>query len=129
MGNDCKMKHFDNTIDKHIGASIRELRIKRRLDLDALALMVGIKPKILERIECGDHSADMTDVANLSHALKVPVDDLFINIPKKTPALPEDHEKHMNAERLVNAFVKIENSDVRHDLVSLIRSISGKKTV
>jgi len=119
------MKHLDNTIDKFIGSSIRELRIKRHLDLDALALMVGIKPKTLERIEHGDCGADMTDVANLSHALKVSVDDLFVNVPNKIPILPEDQEKHLNAGRLVNAFVKIKSADVRHDLVCLIRSISG----
>jgi len=116
-------KRMNNTIDKYVGQKIREFRDVKNLDLEVLAEKTGINPKTLQNAENGLQGLDMTDLANLSHVLKVPVDDFFKAIPAMNNGSAEFKDDYDDAGRMVELFVKIENPAVRHDLVSLIRSL------
>jgi len=60
----------------HIGPRLRRLRTQRRVTLTALASTTGISKSTLSRLETGQRRPTLELLLALSHAYRVPLDDL-----------------------------------------------------
>lgn len=60
-----------------LGKRVRELRIRRGLTLEALALEAGIEIKQLSRIEYGEINTTVYQIYNLSQCLEINLYEVF----------------------------------------------------
>jgi transcriptional regulator with XRE-family HTH domain len=60
-----------------LGKRVRELRIRRGLTLEALALEAGIEIKQLSRIEYGEINTTVYQIYNLSQCLEINLNEVF----------------------------------------------------
>ena len=63
--------------DARVGAFISERRVGRALTLDQLAVATGVDARTVERWESDEEQPSDAQLARLSRALKVPMDELF----------------------------------------------------
>ena len=117
-------------IDRHLGRRLSRRRIEMGLtaiDLDrALSIPLGT----VARFEKGERAMDAVQLFALSRALKVSVLYFF----EKSPTLPLGRtrdapgpEAVAEAERFLEAFLKIDDSKVRRDILGLLKAAAGEK--
>lgn len=82
LGNSCGMSVVDNTSAAiaaalyQVGPRLRRLRTLRKITLVALANATGISKSTLSRLETGQRRPTLELLLALSHAYRVPLDDL-----------------------------------------------------
>ena len=64
-------------INKHVGLKLRKIRLERDLTQIEMADMLKIQDKKYSRIERGNQSVDIKEVAEFAEKLKVPITDLL----------------------------------------------------
>jgi transcriptional regulator with XRE-family HTH domain len=65
------------TLDRHIGQRIREVRLRDRLTIADVAHLAELSPGMLSKIENGQATASLDALVRISNALGVPVASLF----------------------------------------------------
>jgi transcriptional regulator with XRE-family HTH domain len=65
------------TLDRHIGLRIREVRLRDRLTIADVAHLAELSPGMLSKIENGQATASLDALVRISNALGAPVASLF----------------------------------------------------
>jgi transcriptional regulator with XRE-family HTH domain len=67
----------DRALDRHLGAAIREQRLKNHLTLAEVATLAGVSRGMLSKIENGQTSPSLDALRRIAHALGVSMSSLF----------------------------------------------------
>jgi len=70
-----------------VGTRIRSLRQERGLSMRALARNSGLSPNALSMIERGRTSPTVSTVYKISHAMGLPITDIFRDQPNRSPCV------------------------------------------
>ena len=117
-------------IDRHVGRRLSTRRIELGLTANDLDRTLSIPPGTVARFEKGERAIDTAQLFALSRALKVSVLYFF----EKSPALPLGRNRNApgpeavaEAERFLEAFLKIDDSKIRRDILGLLKAAAGDK--
>jgi transcriptional regulator with XRE-family HTH domain len=110
--------------DAALGSRVRLRRIQLNISLMTLGKMIGVSPQQIQKYEVGVNRIDAAHLEQLAAALKVPI--TFFYQPKEDrrqvdSLLVLDTAASL---KMVRAYGKIKNQDVRRRLVTLIEAIA-----
>lgn len=105
-----------------IGERIRKFRQEAGLSQEGLAELVGVSFQQIQKYESGYTTLNITKLQQIADALKVPVTDFFEAEPARTIKLNDEEE------RLLQAFRKIKNSEMRACILKLVGNINKRVT-
>ncbi len=117
-------------LDRHLGRRLSRRRIELGLTAIDLDRALSIPPGTVARFEKGERAMDAVQLFALSRALKVSVLYFF----EKPPALPLGRTRDVpgpetvaEAERFLEAFIKIDDTKIRRDILGLLKAAAGDK--
>ena len=118
-----------NTVDTHVGQRIRDKRNERGMSQTEVANALGVTFQQVQKYERGTNRVGASRLFDLSRILSVPVQYFFAGLNNQsTPIEKEDdnvtHLMKPDTVELVEAYYKVENPQVRRQILSTIRSIS-----
>ncbi|MEC8172360.1 MAG: helix-turn-helix transcriptional regulator [Pseudomonadota bacterium] len=118
-----------NTVDTHVGQRIRDKRNKRGMSQTEVANALGVTFQQVQKYERGTNRVGASRLFDLSRILSVPVQYFFAGLNNQsTPIEKEDdnviHLMKPDTIELVEVYYKVENPQVRRQILSTIRSIS-----
>lgn len=118
-----------NTVDTHVGQRIRDKRNERGMSQTEVANALGVTFQQVQKYERGTNRVGASRLFDLSRILSVPVQYFFEGLNNQpTPIEKEDdnviHLMKPDTVELVEAYYKVENPQVRRQILSTIRSIS-----
>ena len=118
-----------NTVDTHVGQRIRDKRNERGMSQTEVANALGVTFQQVQKYERGTNRVGASRLFDLSRILSVPVQYFFEGLKNQpTPIEKEDdnviHLMKPDTVELVEAYYKVENPQVRRQILSTIRSIS-----
>lgn len=105
-----------------IGERIRKFRQEAGLSQEGLAELVGVSFQQIQKYESGYTTLNITKLEQIADALKVPVTDFFEAEPARTIKLNDEEE------RLLQAFRKIKNAEMRGCILKLVGNINKRVT-
>ncbi|MGE0310286.1 MAG: helix-turn-helix domain-containing protein [Lautropia sp.] len=73
----ARLRATTESLDRHVGAKIREHRQRNRLTISDVALLANLSVGMLSKIETGQASASLESLVNIANALGVPFTSLF----------------------------------------------------
>ena len=117
------------TVDTHVGQRIRDKRNERGMSQTEVANALGVTFQQVQKYERGTNRVGASRLFDLSRILSVPVQYFFEDLENQpTPIEEEDdnviHLMKPDTVELVEAYFKVENPQVRRQILSTIRSIS-----
>ena len=118
-----------NTVDTHVGQRIRDKRNELGMSQTEVANALGVTFQQVQKYERGTNRVGASRLFDLSRILSVPVQYFFEGLNNQsTPIEKEDdnviHLMKPDTVELVEAYYKVENPQVRRQILSTIRSIS-----
>ena len=118
-----------NTVDTHVGQRIRDKRNERGMSQTEVANALGVTFQQVQKYERGTNRVGASRLFDLSRILSVPIQYFFAGLNNQsTPIEKEDdnviHLMKPDTVELVEAYYKVENPQVRRQILSTIRSIS-----
>lgn len=132
-------------IDAYVGQRIREIRTLRKISQDKLATALGITFQQIQKYERGVNRVGAGRLFEISQFFEVPVSYFFEELPGepdrdaglnegqdpfvtagpgKSQELPVDAVSASELVELVATFSRIEDKNVRFQLVQLLRSLA-----
>ena len=125
-----------NEVDRHVGERLRVKRIERGLSQTDLGDRLGITFQQIQKYEKGSNRIGASRLWAISEVLEVPVEWFFdgmvaLKATRKLSAEAGAMTKFIESRdglKFVLALNEIEESDVRRQLLSLIRTIAGLKS-
>jgi transcriptional regulator with XRE-family HTH domain len=125
-----------NPTDKHVGSRVRMRRKMLAMSQEQLADALGITYQQVQKNEKGANRIGASRLQQISHILQVPVAFFFEGAPNASAlhgshgsalsiAQIDDFVSDSNGLRLIEAFMRIDNADVRRRIVMLVREIAG----
>lgn len=118
-----------NTVDTYVGQRIRDKRNERGMSQTEVANAIGVTFQQVQKYERGTNRVGASRLFDLSRILSVPIQYFFAGLNNQsTPIEKEDdnviHLMKPDTVELVEAYYKVENLQVRRQILSTIRSIS-----
>ena len=118
-----------NTVDTYVGRRIRDKRNERGMSQTEVANALGVTFQQVQKYERGKNRVGASRLFDLSRILSVPVQYFFAGLNNQsTPVEKEDdnviHLMKPDTVELAEAYYKVENPQVRRQILSTIRSIS-----
>ena len=118
-----------NTVDTYVGQRIRDKRNERGMSQTEVANAIGVTFQQVQKYERGTNRVGASRLFDLSRILSVPIQYFFAGLnDQSTPIEKEDdnviHLMKPDTVELVEAYYKVENLQVRRQILSTIRSIS-----
>ena len=118
-----------NTVDTYVGQRIRDKRNERGMSQTEVANALGVTFQQVQKYERGTNRVSASRLFDLSRILSVPIQYFFAGLNNQsTPIEKEDdnviHLMKPDTVELVEAYYKVENPQVRRQILSTIRSIS-----
>ena len=118
-----------NTVDTYVGQRIRDKRNERGMSQTEVANAIGVTFQQVQKYERGTNRVGASRLFDLAHILSVPIQYFFAGLNNQsTPIEKEDdnviHLMKPDTVELVEAYYKVENPQVRRQILSTIRSIS-----
>ena len=118
-----------NTVDTYVGQRIRDKRNERGMSQTEVANAIGVTFQQVQKYERGTNRVGASRLFDLSRILSVPIQYFFAGLNNQsTPIEKEDdnviHFMKPDTVELVEAYYKVENLQVRRQILSTIRSIS-----
>ena len=118
-----------NTVDTHVGQRIRDKRNERGMSQTEVANALGVTFQQVQKYERGTNRVGASRLFDLSRILSVPVQCFFDGLENQTTLNEEEddnviHLMKPDTVELVEAYYKVENPQVRRQILSTIRSIS-----
>lgn len=117
------------TVDTHVGRRIRDKRNERGMSQTEVANALGVTFQQVQKYERGTNRVGASRLFDLSRILSVPVQCFFEGLESQ-PTLNEEEDDNVihlmkpDTVELVEAYYKVENRQVRRQILSTIRSIS-----
>jgi transcriptional regulator with XRE-family HTH domain len=119
-------------VDIHVGERIRMRRIMIHMSQQTLAGRLGLTFQQIQKYEKGTNRIGASRLHEISEILGMPVAFLFEDLPGQKSRASEQMPKYFvefmgtaQGRRLVDAFTKLSDKDVRSNLVRLVESIAG----
>ena len=118
-----------NTVDTYVGQRIRDKRNERGMSQTEVANAIGVTFQQVQKYERGTNRVGASRLFDLSRILSVPIQYFFAGLNNQsTPIEKEDdnviHLMKPDTVELIEAYYKVENLQVRRQILSTIRSIS-----
>lgn len=118
-----------NTVDTYVGQRIHDKRNERGMSQTEVANAIGVTFQQVQKYERGTNRVGASRLFDLSRILSVPIQYFFAGLNNQsTPIEKEDdnviHLMKPDTVELVEAYYKVENLQVRRQILSTIRSIS-----
>jgi transcriptional regulator with XRE-family HTH domain len=128
-------KKAPNPTDRHIGSRMRMRRKMLAMSQTQLADALGITYQQVQKNESGTNRVAASRLQQISHILQVPVAFFFEGAPKVSAphgshgsaliAEIDDFVASSDGLRLIGAFMRIDNADLRRRIVMLVQEIAG----
>jgi transcriptional regulator with XRE-family HTH domain len=128
-------KKAPNPTDQHIGSRVRMRRKMLAMSQTQLADALGITYQQVQKNETGINRIAAGRLQQISHILQVPVAFFFEGAPNAAAphgsngalsmAQIDDFVSDSNGLRLIEAFMRINNADLRRRIVMLVQEIAG----
>jgi transcriptional regulator with XRE-family HTH domain len=112
-----------DSVDIHVGQTIRAHRLAAGLAQTDLAQKLGISFQQLQKYEKGMNRVGAGRLSRIAHVLNIPVTKFFENeaeLPASANAFPFRFVSDRHALRLMRAYSEIDNRDIRHILADLV---------
>ena len=118
-----------NTVDTHVGQRIRDKRNERGMSQTEVANALGVTFQQVQKYERGTNRVGASRLFDLSSILSVPVQYFFEDLENQPTPIEEEDDNVIRLMKsdtveLVEAYYKVENPQVRRQILSTIRSIS-----
>jgi transcriptional regulator with XRE-family HTH domain len=127
-------KKSPNPVDKHVGSRVRMRRMMIAMSQTQLADALGITYQQVQKNESGTNRVAASRLQQISHILQVPVAFFFEGAPKASAphgshgsaliAQIDDFVASSDGLRLIAAFMRIDNADLRRRIVKLPMSMA-----
>src|SRR5258705_9657992 len=129
-------KKAPNPIDKHVGSRVRMRRMMLAMSQEKLGDALGLTFQQVQKYEKGTNRIGASRLQQISHILQVPVAFFFEGAPNASAphgshgsalsiAQIDNLVSDSNGLRLIGAFMRIENADLRRRIVLLVQEIAG----
>jgi transcriptional regulator with XRE-family HTH domain len=129
-------KKAPSPIDHHVGSRVRMRRIMLAMSQEQLAEALGITYQQVQKCEKGANRTGASRLQQISHILQVPVAFFFEGAPNALAphdssgsellmAQIDDFVSGSNGLRLMRAFMRIDNADLRRRIVMLVQEIAA----
>jgi len=129
-------KKAPNPTDRHIGARVRMRRKMLAMSQTQLADALGVTYQQVQKNERGTNRIGASRLQQISHILQVPIAFFFEGAPNASAsrgphgselsiAQIDDFVSDPNGLRLIGAFMRIDNAELRRRIVMLVREIAG----
>jgi len=115
------------SLEEHIGLRLRRRRLEKGLTQEAVDQRLDAARGMTRSFEAGKRFVGASDLFALSEALDVDVSFFFLGAGKKvskSPPLAATPDVVEGAQRLVDAYYKIQDSGLRRRVVDLLRDIA-----
>ncbi len=117
------------SVDTHVGQRIRDKRNERGMSQTEVANALGVTFQQVQKYERGTNRVGASRLYDLSRILSVPVQFFFEGLENQPNELNADGENIVHLMKpdtieLVEAYYKVDNPQVRRQILSTIRSIS-----
>ena len=118
-----------NTVDTHVGQRIRDRRNESGMSQTEVANALGVTFQQVQKYERGTNRVGASRLFDLSRILSVPVQYFFAGLNTQTTPIEKEDDNVIHLVKpetieLVEAYYKVENPQVRRQILSTIRSIS-----
>jgi transcriptional regulator with XRE-family HTH domain len=129
-------KKAPNPIDKHVGSRVRMRRMMLAMSQQKLADALGLTFQQVQKYERGANRMGASRLQQMSDILQVPVEFFFEGAPNTSEphgsngsalsmAQIDDFISDSDGLRLIGAFIRIDNADLRRRIVMLVQEIAG----
>ena len=129
-------KKAPSPTDQHVGSRMRMRRQMLAMSQQQLAEALGITYQQVQKCEKGANRIGASRLQQISHILHVPVAFFFEGAPNASAphgshrselsmAQIDDFVSGSNGLRLMRAFMRIDNADLRRRIVMLVQEIAG----
>jgi transcriptional regulator with XRE-family HTH domain len=129
-------KKARNPTDRHVGSRVRMRRIMLGMSQEQLAEALGITYQQVQKNEKGANRIGASRLQQISQILQVPVAFFFEGVPNAlaphdssgsalSMAEIDDFVSDLDGLRLMRAFMRIDNADLRRRIVMLVQEIGG----
>jgi transcriptional regulator with XRE-family HTH domain len=127
-------KKAPNPTDRHIGSRMRMRRKMLAMSQTQLAEALGITYQQVQKNESGTNRVAASRLQQISHILQVPVAFFFEGAKASSAARShgsaliaqiDDFVASSDGLRLIGAFMRIDNADLRRRIVMLVQEIAG----
>src|SRR5216117_1975451 len=129
-------KKAPNPIDRHVGSRVRMRRMMLAMSQEKLGDALGLTFQQVQKYEKGTNRIGASRLQQISHILQVPVAFFFEGAPNASAphgshgsalsiAQIDNLVSDSNGLRLIGAFMRIENADLRRRIVLLVQEIAG----
>lgn len=117
------------TVYTYVGQRIRDKRNERSMSQTEVSSALGVTFQQMQKYERGINRVGASRLYDLSQILKVPVQFFFEGLGNQRDDLEGDgknvvHSMKPDTVELVETYYKVDNPDVRRQILSMIRSIS-----
>jgi transcriptional regulator with XRE-family HTH domain len=125
-----------SAIDKHVGSRVRMRRMMLAMSQQKLADGLGLTFQQVQKYEKGTNRIGASRLQEISRILQVPVAFFFEGAPNASAprgfhgsalsiAQIDDFVTSSNGLRLMGAFMRIDNADLRRKIAMLVQEIAG----
>jgi transcriptional regulator with XRE-family HTH domain len=121
-------------VDKHVGGRVRMYRLKANMSQQVLGTQLGLTFQQVQKYEKGTNRIGASRLHQISEILNIPVASLFEGLPgpkrNESDILANEFVEFMGTtlgQRLVQAFMRIRDRNVRANLAGLIESIAENR--
>jgi transcriptional regulator with XRE-family HTH domain len=128
-------KKAPNPLDKHVGSRMRMRRMMLGISQEKLGKEPGLTFQQVQKYEKGVNRLGASRLQQISQILQVPVEFFFEGIPDtvqmsksdiRSLADMNDFISSPDGLRLVTAFMRIENTDLRRLIVGLVQVVDSE---
>jgi len=130
------MKKVPNPIDKHVGSRVRMRRMILGMSQEKLGDALRLTFQQVQKYEKGTNRIGASRLQQISYILQVPVSFFFEGAPAPdvaggigeapSPAYVSDFLSSSDGLRLVKAFMRIKQQNVRRRIVDLVEAMAGE---
>jgi transcriptional regulator with XRE-family HTH domain len=120
-----------DSVDIHVGQTIRAHRLAAGLAQTDLAQKLGISFQQLQKYEKGMNRVGAGRLSRIARVLNIPVTKFFENeaeLPASANAFPFRFVSDRHALRLMRAYSEIDNRDIRHILADLVEVMATTRS-
>ena len=117
------------SVDILVGKRVRLRRVAIKMSQGELARVLGITFQQVQKYENGTNRISCSRLYDIARALKTPINYFFVDLSDKTPG--PDHvfgeiptSRIKDSAKLVDAFVKIPDKNVRRKTVEFLESMA-----
>jgi transcriptional regulator with XRE-family HTH domain len=132
-------KKVTNPTDRHVGARVRMRRKMLAMSQSELGDALGITYQQVQKNEMGTNRISASRLQQISRILQVPVAFFFEGVPNASAphgsygsqlsvAQIDSFVSDSRGLRLIRAFMRIDNADLRRRIVMLVQEIARDET-